>query len=74
MPLLLHRQISHIPCIPAVRQQCLVLFRCRQQPEPRHIGTVTATTDISDRRKPAPLRIGLLPVPTSRVSSQRRLK
>ncbi len=72
--LLLHGHIPHIPCIPAVRQQCLLLRRGRQQPEPRRIGTVTATTDISCRRKPAPLRIGLLPVPTSRVSSPRGLK
>jgi hypothetical protein len=74
MPLLLHGQIPHIPCIPAVRRQCLLLLRGRQQPEPRHIGTVTATTDISGSRKPAPPRIGILPVPTSRVSSQKGLK
>jgi hypothetical protein len=50
------------------------LLRGRQQPEPRHIRTVTATTDISGRRTPASLGIGFLPGPTSRVSSQRRLK
>ena len=46
--LLLHRQIPHIPRIPAVRQQCLLLLSVGQQPEPRHIRTVTTTTDIPD--------------------------
>jgi hypothetical protein len=74
IPLLLHRQIPHIPRIPAVRQQCRLLLRGRQQPEPRHTGTVTASTDISGRRTPAHLGIGFLPGPPSRVSSQWRLQ
>jgi hypothetical protein len=72
--LLLHRQIPHIPCVPAVRQQCRLVLRGRQQTKPRHIRTVTINTDNPGRRKPAPLRIGLLPLPASRVSSQRGLK
>ena len=47
--LLLHCQIPHIPRIPAVRQQTLFLLRSRQQPEPGHIRTVTAPTDIRAR-------------------------
>src|SRR3954451_3768097 len=47
MPLLLDRQIPHIPRISAVRQQGILLLRGRQQPEPRHIRTVTTATDIS---------------------------
>ena len=43
--LLLHRQIPHKPRIPAVRQQDLLLRRGRQKPEPRHIRTLTTTTD-----------------------------
>ena len=34
--LLLHRQIPHIPRVPAVPKQCLLLLRSRQQSEPRH--------------------------------------
>ena len=48
MLLLLHRQIPHKTRIAAVRQQCLLLRRSRQQPEPRHICTLTLTTDIPD--------------------------
>ena len=48
MLLLLHRQIPHIPRIAAVRQQCLHLLSDGQQPKPRHIRTVTTTTDIPD--------------------------
>jgi hypothetical protein len=44
--LLLHRQIPHIPRIPAVRQQSLLLLRGGQQPKSGHIRTVSATTDI----------------------------
>ena len=72
--LLLHRQIPHIPRIPAVRQQCLLLLRGRQQSEPRHIRTVTADTDIRGRSTSAPLGIGFLPGLKSRVSSRRRLR
>ena len=43
--LLLHRQIPHIPRIPAVQQQRLLLLRGRQQSKPRHTRNVTATTD-----------------------------
>ena len=52
MLLLLHRQIPHIPRIPAVPQQRLLLLRARQQPEPRHIRKVTSTTDIPDVARP----------------------
>ena len=43
--LLLDRQIPHIPRVSAVRRQYLLLLRRRQQAEPRHNRTVTATTD-----------------------------
>ena len=46
MLLLLHRQIPHVPRIPAMRQQCLLLLRDGHQPEPRHMRTVTVDTDI----------------------------
>jgi hypothetical protein len=47
MPLLLHRQIPHIPRIPAVRRQRVLLLRGRQQPKPRHDRTVITTTDMT---------------------------
>jgi hypothetical protein len=48
--LLLHREIPHVPRVPAMRQQGFLLLRGRQQPEPRHIRTVITTTDISTLR------------------------
>jgi hypothetical protein len=72
--LLLHRQIPHIPSIPAVRQQCLLLFRRRQQSKPQHIRTVTATTDIPGRGTRVSLGIGVLPGPKSKISTRRRLR
>ncbi len=45
MPLLLHRQIPHIPRIPAVRQQHVLLIRSGQQPKPRHTRTLIITAD-----------------------------
>jgi hypothetical protein len=74
MLLLLHRQIPHIPGIPAMRQQRLLLLRGRQQPEPRHTRNVTTDTDNRCRSTPATLGIGFLPGPMSRVSSRRRLR
>ena len=72
--LLLDRQVPDIPRISAVRQQRLLLVRGRQQSKPRHIRTVTATTDIGGRRTPAPVGISLVPGPKLRVSSRRRLR
>jgi hypothetical protein len=71
---LLHRQIPHIPRVPAVRQQCLLLLRGRQQSEPRYIRTLTADNDIPGPSTPAPLGIGFLPGLPSRVSNRRRLR
>jgi len=51
--LLFHRQIPHIPRVPAVRQQHLRLLGSRQQSEPRHTRTVATTTDIPRRSTPA---------------------
>ena len=45
MPLLLYCQVPHVPRIPAMRQQCLLLLGGRYQPESRHSCTVTTTTD-----------------------------
>jgi hypothetical protein len=72
--LLLHRQIPHIPRVPAVRQQRLLLIRGRQQSEPRHIRTVATTTDIPGPCASAPLGIGFLPEHKSRTTSRRRLR
>jgi hypothetical protein len=74
VPLLLHRQIPYISRVPAVRPQGFLLVNSRQQPKPRHVRTVTATTDIPSRSSRAPLGIGFLPGLKSRVSSQRRLR
>ena len=52
--LLLNRQIPHIPRIPAMRQQRLLLLADGQQPKPRHTRTVTTTTDIPCVAIPAP--------------------
>jgi hypothetical protein len=57
-----------------VRPQGFLLVNSRQQPKPRHVRTVTATTDIPSRSSRAPLGIGFLPGLKSRVSSQRRLR
>ncbi len=70
--LLLHRQIPHIPRIPAVRRQHLLLLGSRQQPEPRHNRTVTATTDTPAQSTSVPFAIGPLPVLTSEVYRRRR--
>ena len=60
--LLLHRQIPHIPRVPAVPEQRLLLLRSRHQTEPRHIRTVTTDTDIPDRTQHTPpLGIGFQP-------------
>jgi hypothetical protein len=48
MLLLLHRQIPHVPRVPTMRQQCLLLISDGQQPKPRHMRTVTVNTDIPD--------------------------
>jgi hypothetical protein len=74
VPLLLHRQIPYISRVPAVRPQGFFLVNSRHQPKPRHVRTVTATTDIPSRKSRAPLGIGFLPGLKSRVSSQRRLR
>jgi hypothetical protein len=72
--LLLHRQVPHIPRVPAVRQQCLLLLRGRQQAKPRHTRTVTADTDIPDRSTPTPPRIDFLLASKSGASNRRRLR
>jgi hypothetical protein len=69
--LLLHRQIPHVPRIPAVLQQCLLLVRSGQESEARHIRTVTTDTDIRGRCTPAPLVFGCLRLKRN-VSSRRR--
>ena len=74
VPLLLHRQIPHISRVPAMRQQCLLLLRGRQQSKPRHIRTVTADTDIPGPARPHPSGIGLLPGLKSEVFDRRRLR
>jgi hypothetical protein len=45
MLLLLDRQIPHVPRVPAMRQQRLLLLTDGQQPKPRHTRTVTINTD-----------------------------
>lgn len=42
---LLNRQIPDVSGVPTVRQQHVLLFRSRQQSEPRHSRTVNVTTD-----------------------------
>ena len=74
MLLLLHRQIPHIPRIPAVRQQGRLLLSGRQQPKPRHVRTVTTATDNPGPSAPASLGIGFLPAPKSEVSSRKNLR
>jgi hypothetical protein len=54
MPLLLHRQIPHIPRIPAVRRQSLLLLSSGQQSERRHMRTVSTDTDIPGVSKSRP--------------------
>ncbi len=71
--LLLHRQIPHIPRIPAVRQQRLLLLRSRQQSEPRHNRTIITDTDNPGPSTSA-LIGGLLPGLKPRVSSRKRLR
>jgi hypothetical protein len=46
IPLLLHRQIPHIPRVPAMRQQRVLLLRPGQQPKPRHTRTLAIDTDM----------------------------
>jgi len=72
--LLLHRQIPHIPRIPAVRQQPLLLLSSRQPSKPRHIRTVATNTDKPRPSTPAPLEIDDLPRLKTGVSSRRRLR
>jgi hypothetical protein len=72
MPLLLHRQIPHIPRVPAVRQQRLLLLSSRQQSKPRHIRTVTTGTDISRNSATVRVEIGILLELKSIASSRRR--
>ncbi len=73
--LLLHRQIPHIPRVPAMRQQPLLLLRSWQQPKPRHTRTVVNGTDIPRPSTPAlHRRSDYLPGLKSRVSSLRRLQ
>ncbi len=67
-------EIPHKPRIPAMRQQCLLLLRSRQQPKPRHTRTVTTNTDNPGSGTPAPLTAGFLPRLTSRVPNRRRLR
>ena len=72
--LLLHRQVPHIPCVSAMPQQRLLLLRSRQQPEPRHVRTVTNGSDIHGRRKSTILRIRLHPRVQPGGSSRRELR
>ena len=74
VPLLLHREIPHVPRVLTVRQHRLLLLGGRQQPEPRHIRTVTTATDIPDWGRPTSLWIGFLAAPKSTVSSRRTLR
>ena len=59
--LLLHRQIPHIPRIPAMRREHLLLLGSRQQTETRHIRTVTATTDTPAQSTSVPFAIDPAP-------------
>jgi hypothetical protein len=72
--LLLHREIPHVASIAAVPQQCVLLFRGRQQSEPQHIRTVIATTDIPVRCAHEPLGSGVLHGRKSKISNKRRLR
>ena len=54
--LLLHCQIPHIPRVPAMRQQPLLLLKGGRQPKSRHSRTVTITTDIRRPGVSAPLK------------------
>jgi hypothetical protein len=74
VPLLLHRQIPHIPRIPAVHQQRLLLLTRRQQSKPRHIRTVATGTDKPSPTTLAPLEIDYLPRQKSRSSNRWRLR
>ncbi len=58
--LLLHRQIPNKPSVSAMLQQHLMLSRCRQQPEPRHVRKVTMITDTSGSRVQAYVGMGVL--------------
>jgi hypothetical protein len=51
---LLYRNVPHIPRIPTMRQQRLLLLRSRQQSKPRHIRTLTTATDKPARSESAP--------------------
>jgi hypothetical protein len=73
-PLLLHRQIPHIPRIPTVPQQCLLLLRSRQQTKSRHSRTVTTDTDNRCPSTPALLGIGFDPELKSRICSRRTIR
>ena len=72
MRLLFHRQIPYIPRVAAVGQQCRFLFRNWQQPEPRHTGTVTTTTDIRGCRTSNPAGVGFCCALTSSSSARTR--
>ena len=73
VPLLLYRQIPHIPRIPTVLQQLLLLLRGGQQSEPRHIRKVTTTTDIPSQSARVP-RDRHSPWTDFQGFSQRRLR
>lgn len=70
--LLLHRQIPHIPRIPTMRQQALLLLGSRQQSEPGHTRTVIPTTDNRCPSRPSSVESGFLPGVTSQVPSRRK--
>ena len=72
MLLLLHRQIPHIPRISTVRQQHFLLLGSGQQSKPRHIRTVTTTTDIPGVSTHGALATGFIPRLRFRVSSRRK--
>ena len=72
--LLLHCQIPHVPRIPAVPQQRLLLLRSRHQSKPRHTRTVATTTDNPGSDTPTLLGIGILPGSKSRIFNRRRLR
>ena len=70
--LLLHRQIPHIPRVPAMCQQRQLLLRSRQQSKPRHIRTVTTDTDKPGHSTPPPFETGVFPRRKSTISSRWR--
>jgi len=74
VPLLLDGQIPHIPRVPTVRPQRLLLLRGRQQPKPRHNRTLTSATDNPDQARQPRSGDRLPPGLKAKVSSPREIR